>query len=212
MLTTLIFDLDLTLLDSLSPCVRGVNKLAAHFGLPEVKEDVVLKNISLTTEAFWETVFGRLDKEWYPYFLTDILPGVNEETECYPDALELLDYAKSRQFLLGVATNRENPWLDIASFGVAPYFDTVVGPGGTVRAKPEPDIIQEVLKHLNVSPSSAVFTGDSRSDMAAARAAGVRAVGLAQGGLSPDELFKAGATWVMKDLTEVREFLEKDPV
>jgi HAD superfamily hydrolase (TIGR01549 family) len=210
MLTTIIFDLDLTLLDSLMPCTRGVNKLARHFGLPETTKETVLKHIALTTEQFWKAVFGRLDPEWYPYFLKNILPEVNAESQCFPEAPELLKYAKSRQFLLGVATNRENPWLDVAGFGVAHFFDTVVGPSESIRPKPEPDIIQEVLKHLNVTQASALFIGDSRSDMQAARAAGVRGVGLTQGGVPERELYLAGASKVLANLSEFREFLEKE--
>ncbi|MDR2404904.1 MAG: HAD family hydrolase [Deltaproteobacteria bacterium] len=212
MLTTLIFDLDLTLLDSLQPCLRGVNKLARHFGLPETNEETVLKNIALTTEEFWKAIFGHLDPQWYPYFLKNVQPEVNAETKCFPDALELLKYAKSRQYLMAVATNRENPWLDIASFGIGCYFDTVVGACGDIRPKPEPDIIQEVLKHLNTSPASAIFLGDSRSDMQSSKAAGVRAIGMTQGGVPEDELFQAGATWVMENMTQVKQFLEKDLV
>jgi HAD superfamily hydrolase (TIGR01509 family) len=212
MLSTLIFDLDMTLLDSLAPCTHGLNKLAKRFGLPETDEGTVLKYISLTTEQFWEKVFGRSDPEWYPYFLEHILPGVNADTKCYPAAYPLLDYAKARQMRLAVGTNRENPWLDIAAFGIAHYFDTVVGASGDIRPKPEPDILQEVLKHLNVPAASAIFLGDSRSDMQSAKAAGIRGLGLTQGGEAAEDLFQAGATWVMGDLGEVRDFLDKNLV
>ncbi|MDR2340183.1 MAG: HAD family hydrolase [Deltaproteobacteria bacterium] len=212
MLTTLIFDLDMTLLDSLSPCTRGLNRMARHFGMPETTEEIVLKHISLTTEAFWKAVYGKLEPGWFPYFLKEILPQVNAETKCYPEAIPLLDYCKSRQLLLGVATNRDNPWLDIAAFGIAHYFDTVVGAYPGIRPKPDPDIVQEVLKHLGVPASCAIFTGDSRSDMKAAKAAGVRGIGLTQGGITPEELSQNGASWVMGNLNEVREFLERDLV
>jgi phosphoglycolate phosphatase-like HAD superfamily hydrolase len=48
--------------------------------------------------------------------------------------------------------------------------------------------------------------------MSAARAAGVRCIGLTQGGVPAADLFQAGATWVRHNLTDVREFLEKELV
>ncbi|MEV7087787.1 HAD-IA family hydrolase [Streptomyces sp. NPDC093085] len=59
--------------------------------------------------------------------------------------------------------------------------------------KPAPDGLHLALSRVNVTPERAVFIGDSPSDMTAARAAGVVALGAVWGWHPPGALRAAGA-------------------
>lgn len=54
----------------------------------------------------------------------------------------------------------------------------------------------EEKKPLTIDPASTVFVGDTTGDMAEARRAGIRSVGVSWGMHSPDELIDAGAEFV----------------
>ncbi|MDR1607967.1 MAG: HAD family hydrolase [Deltaproteobacteria bacterium] len=205
MINTFIFDLDLTLLNSLSACAQGANLLAKRFDLREVTEAEVLKAISLPTVDFWQSFWGPWDPHWLDCFVQEILPSLTEEVTVYPGAEEFLIAARDRGFLLAAATNRSNPWFDLATMGLAKYFDTVVGVTDAPRPKPEPDILLAVLKHLGKNCDEAVYFGDSITDMEAARAAGVKGLGVSQGGATAEELAKAGAWMTRPNIPACRD-------
>lgn len=69
------------------------------------------------------------------------------------------------------------------------------------RMKPSPFLLDQALSTLTVEPSSAVFIGDSISDVQAATAAGVAILGLAKNPQRGKELTDAGAAAVAS-LTE----------
>ncbi|MDR1658399.1 MAG: HAD family hydrolase [Deltaproteobacteria bacterium] len=206
--STLIFDLDMTLIDSLAACATGANLLADHFGLEHRTEEDVLKSISLPTNQFWISLWGRFEPAWEHFFTHQVIPNVFALTKFFPASIDILTSAKRKGYLLGLATNRINPWNDLVSLKIAQYFDTAVGASDVPRPKPEPDIILTVIRQLRVEPSKSLFIGDSLSDMKSARSAGVKALGLLQGGASAEELYRAGADLVRADLDSSRDILD----
>jgi phosphoglycolate phosphatase len=90
----------------------------------------------------------------------------------------------------------------LARLGVS--VEAVVGRSPGLAMKPAPGQVQEALRLLGVSPGQAVMAGDSVWDEAAARAAGVRFIGLANGrprpGFDP-------ATTVVEDLRGLLDLL-----
>lgn len=82
-------------------------------------------------------------------------------------------------YTLGLVTNGrpsiQRPKLDDLEF--VDHFETVVFGGHEVPAKPSPEPFHRALDALGVDPGRAVHVGDSlASDVAGARAAGVRSV------------------------------------
>lgn len=207
MLNAIIFDLDMTLVDSLAACVAGANLLASHYGLKAVADADVLKALSLPTREFWISLWGGFEPEWADYFSQVVVPSVISLTKVFPDTPEILSSAKRKGRLVGLATNRTNPWLDLAAMGIAKWFDTAVGASDVPKPKPEPDMILAVIKQLGVEPSNAIFVGDSPSDMACARGAGIKALGLLQGWADAETLLAAGADLIRPDLGACRDAL-----
>lgn len=69
---------------------------------------------------------------------------------------------------------------EIRRLGLGDLFDAVVCRDDTARHKPDPDPLLRALDEI-AAGSDAVFVGDAATDILAARAAGVRAVGVAWG-------------------------------
>jgi phosphoglycolate phosphatase-like HAD superfamily hydrolase len=71
--------------------------------------------------------------------------------------------------------------------------------------KPDPDVIQASLDRLRIPRDAAIMVGDTPYDIAAARRAGVRAIGFRCGGWSDDDL--AGAIAIYDGpLSMLREY------
>jgi phosphoglycolate phosphatase len=84
-----------------------------------------------------------------------------------------------RGYRLGLASNRGTTVNEVVRrFGLAPYLDAVVGVLDVARPKPHPDMLHACCARLGVSEDAAVYVGDSANDLAAARAAGMRFVGV----------------------------------
>lgn len=76
------------------------------------------------------------------------------------------------------------------------------------RPKPHPEHVQAACRALGVAPAAAALVGDHPTDMRAARAAGVWAVGVTSGRMGGEELKEAGAALVLADASGVLEALK----
>jgi phosphoglycolate phosphatase len=65
--------------------------------------------------------------------------------------------------------------------GLGGYFRWIVGGDTLPQQKPDPAALRHVLRLARVEPAQALFIGDSRNDVRAAKAAGVPCVALSYG-------------------------------
>jgi HAD superfamily hydrolase (TIGR01509 family) len=97
-----------------------------------------------------------------------------------PGAVELLDALGAAGVPIGLASNSLRSFVDLvlASAGVADRFQVVVSGDEVARPKPAPDLYLAACAGLGVDPADAVALEDSPTGVAAARAAGMRVVGV----------------------------------
>lgn len=87
--------------------------------------------------------------------------------------------------------------------GLLEYMGAVIGADSCARCKPHPEPVLLALERLRATPERAVLLGDSSHDIAAARAAGVAALGAGWGVSSAEGLRAAGAGRVLADVREL---------
>ena len=75
-------------------------------------------------------------------------------------------------------------------------------------SKPHPSMILQAMAETGVAPEHTVMIGDTSFDMAMARAAGVRAIGVEWGYHTADELRAAGAVAVAETVFELKELID----
>jgi phosphoglycolate phosphatase len=102
----------------------------------------------------------------------------------------LLSSLKARGLRLGVATNdSEIPARQhLATHGITEYFDFVAGYDSGYGAKPGPGMCLAFARQLGLAPARVVMVGDSRHDLEAGKAAGMRTVAVLTGVASREEL------------------------
>lgn len=95
----------------------------------------------------------------------------------------LLSELKNRNLRLGLATNdtSETARAHLATVGAEDAFARIVGSDHGFTPKPAPDMLCAIMDDLELSPRACLMVGDSRHDMAAARAAGMHCVGVLSG-------------------------------
>lgn len=98
-----------------------------------------------------------------------------ERSQLYPDVIDTLRSLQQTGIPLALVTNKEGRLTErvLDVHGLRPYFATVVAGDTLARSKPDPMPLQHCLDIYHVAANKALLVGDSRVDVAAARAASV---------------------------------------
>lgn len=109
-----------------------------------------------------------------------------DEERLLPNVVELVAEGKRRGIPTALVTSKNNAELanTLPRLGIADYIDDAVTADDVVNTKPDPEGILVALDRLRIAPEirpMAVFIGDTTHDMAAARDAGIRGIGVTWG-------------------------------
>jgi len=123
----------------------------------------------------------------------------------------LLGALRSRGLRLGLVTNdAEAPArAHLERSGVLDRFDFVAGSDSGYGAKPDPGPLLAFARLEGVSPARVAMVGDSRHDLQAGRAAGMRTVGVLTGPATRADLLPL-ADAVLPDIAHLPAWLDSE--
>ena len=209
----ILFDMDGTLLDTLTDMADAVNHILSVHGWPlrtteEVRAFVGNGARRLMERAVppevtggdFETVLTEY-RDWYQAHNC-------VATAPYPGIPELLAALKAKGLRLGVVSNKPHEFVTQIIESYFPgLFDAVVGERPGVRRKPAPDAVLEVLRALSAAPADAVYIGDSEVDVETARNAGLPCIAVDWGFRSREILLQHGAQTIASSPAELQFLL-----
>jgi HAD superfamily hydrolase (TIGR01509 family) len=179
-----VFDSDGLLLDTEVAWTRAETRLFAAHGrtfTPEHKRALIGTSHHVAAARLAELLDqpGRgeaLVQELYVLVHEEAEVGIDPR----PGAVALLDAIEAAGLPVAVASNSLRSFLDtaLASSGLADRFVTTISADEVAEPKPAPDLYLEACRRLGVDPGEAVALEDSPTGVAAARAAGLRIVGV----------------------------------
>jgi phosphoglycolate phosphatase len=183
---TVVFDLDGTLADTAPDLVATLNAILAREGLPPVAAAEARDMIGAGARALIQRGFAlagrdlapaRLDA-LYAAFLAHYAEHLCGGTTLYPGVLGALDRLEEAGCLLAVCTNKVEAHAVslIEALGLRERFAAICGRDTFPVCKPDPGHILLTVERAGGDPQQAVMVGDSRTDVAAAQAAGLPAV------------------------------------
>lgn len=122
---------------------------------------------------------------------------------------ELLHWLTDNQYRVGIASSSrpEQVELIIRNLNLARHFHAICGNDGTLKPKPSPDVYLLALERLGARADETLALEDSSSGVRAAHAAGLDVIAIPNVFTQKQDFGKA--LRVMKDLHEVREFLQE---
>ncbi len=179
-LSLVLFDMDGVLIRSEKAWFRLMEECGLVFRGARIRWEEFLPTFGQSTERDVAS-FGlscspaELDR----YYAENFLRFVGE-VEVDADAPRVLEALRGRGISLAVVTNTASALATkiLERTGLFERFDLVASADQVPRPKPAPDLPRYALAALGVAPSAACFVGDSVFDRQAARAAGVRFIGL----------------------------------
>lgn len=121
------------------------------------------------------------------------------ENRVYDGVPEMLAGLRSAGFLLFVATSKPQPYAEevLRHFSLDSYFEDVQGNELGGRLDDKAELVRELLTRRGLRAEQSSMVGDRRHDVRAARANGLRSVGVTYGYGGEEELRNAGADHVV---------------
>jgi len=202
--STVLFDLDGTLLDSeqINTCV--VERMYKETLQRTPDPDDLNRYRTLSTEA----ILQEIAPESAEHLLT-IWPQYFHEYKhllsLYPGIPELLAVLKELKVKMGVVTlqNRNEVAATRKLVDFKDWIDTWVAVDEVEHPKPHPAPVLEALRRLNTEPQEAIIIGDSVTDLMAGKQAGVRTGAALWGCFQPDALLQQDPDFIFKKPEEV---------
>ncbi|RMM12383.1 Phosphoglycolate phosphatase [Pseudomonas syringae] len=188
----IMFDLDGTLVDSVPDLAVAVDTMLAELGRPTAGlESVrawvgngapVLVRRALANNLDHSGIDEALAERGLDIFMRAYAEK-HEFTVVYPGVRETLKWLQKMGVEMALITNKPErfvaPLLDEMKLGR--FFRWIIGGDTMPQKKPDPAALFFVMKMAGVPASQSLFVGDSRSDVQAAKAAGVACVALSYG-------------------------------
>ncbi|TMP26977.1 HAD family hydrolase [Pseudoalteromonas rubra] len=206
----IIFDWDGTVMDTVPKIVNTIRQVTTAHGLDPISDDVSKSIIGLSLEKAMATLFPEQQDNAADLALTykrlykeDTTPAV-----VFTGVEVLLAALKAEGYLLAVATGKSRVGLDnlLAQSGLSDYF-SITKTADDAKSKPDPDMLQQILRELEVNPEQAIMIGDTAIDMQLANNANVPAVAVTFGAASAAQLEKYAPLAVCESYAQLQAFL-----
>ena len=181
-----VFDLDGTLADTAHDLVATLNVILGQEGVAPLPIEAARDMISAGGRGLLERGFEvarreptpALIEELYRRFIAYYFENLCVETRLYPGVLDALDRLERDGFRLAICTNKMEAHSVklLRALGVAERFATICGRDTFPWFKPDARHLTMTIARAGGDPRRAVMVGDSYSDVAAAKAAGIPVV------------------------------------
>jgi HAD superfamily hydrolase (TIGR01509 family) len=201
--TTVVFDVDGTLIDSNSAHAEAYLEALRLHGLPAdpvhvrrligMGGDKVIPELAGVPE---NSPLGRSITQRKKDVFARLLPALHPTR----GARRLVQFLDGRGIDLVIATSAGDDELTalLEQAGIADLIPARTSKDDARASKPEPDIVQAALAKVDAAPSATVMVGDTPYDIEAAAGAHLSCVALRCGGFWPDDAFR-GAAGVFDD-------------
>ncbi len=181
-ITTVIFDLDGTLVDSMGMWAEIDTEFLGKRQIPvpeNVQKTIEGKSFTETAEYFKRTFnleesveeitaeWVEMSKEYY-----------RNRVPMKDGAVELVKYLHLQGFKIGLATSSQHDLVDVVlqSHNLKTYFDSIRTSCDVGKGKPFPDVFLKVAEDLEVEPAECLVFEDTFAGVLAAKRSGMKVV------------------------------------
>ncbi len=208
-LTTVLFDLDGTITDSL-PLIRETFKTV--FGEMQIPwgQDEVMKWVGRTLKDIAVNFAGADGAQHFIERYQNHYHRKHDQLiSLFPGTLDMLSQLKESGYKTGIVTSKGRPGtIKALKFtGVDSFMDVVITAQDVDRHKPLPDPIFKAMESLGVNAGNVIYIGDTGFDLKAGKAAGVKTLGVSWGVSSEKELLEYEPVGVIKSWEQLGGYL-----
>lgn len=215
-INTIIFDLDGTLLNTLTDLTNSLNYALEQYQLPTYSEDQVRQMVGNGVTVLMERAipgghsFKHFEdclntfKEHYEIHKKDA-------TQPFPGILEFLKTANASGYQLAVVSNKFDLAVkELCQDYFSPYIQVAIGESALAAPKPAPDTVFRAMEEFHAVPNQCIYVGDSDVDIATAQNAGIPCLSVSWGFRSKEFLTLHGASMIVDSVEDMRRLFFPD--
>ena len=208
-MTTILFDLDGTIINSFLGITRCVQYALRSKGIDVENLEDLEEYIGPPLKQTFQQNYDFSDEE-----TIDLIQKYRErfdvtgifENELYPGVEQTLLHLKERGYPLVLASSKPETACEriLEKHGLLSCFDEVVGATLDGRISTKEQVLKEVFRRIGSNdPKDYVLIGDTIYDVEGANKVGMDCIGVSYGFGKAEDLERAGAVSVCRDLEEV---------
>ena len=219
MIKAIIFDLDGTILYTLSDLANAMNQMLTEFGFPE-HFDLNIHRLAIGTGArnYVKKCMPETEREneelvdrCLDAYRRIYDAATSVETKPYDGILEVMEFLSDNHIVINVLSNKPDAPTKAL---VAQWFSDfspkyVFGERAGIKRKPDPEAPLEIAKELGLSPSEIAFVGDSDVDIKTGVNAGMVPIGVLWGYRDRELLLESGAKYLAETPQKLIEILKE---
>ncbi|MBQ8006195.1 MAG: HAD family hydrolase [Lachnospiraceae bacterium] len=212
-ITTIIFDMDGTVLNTLDDLTDSVNYVFSKFGLPARSRDEYRQffgnGIGYAMKcAAPEGTPDSLIEEMIPVFKEYYDIHCLDKTGTYDGIIDLMKELRDSGCKMAIVSNKiDSAVKELNERFFSEYVSVAIGERPGVSRKPAPDTVFAALAELGSSPDEAVYIGDSEVDLMTAKNSNLPCIAVLWGFRDRDFLIKYGASAFAKTPKDIISYL-----
>jgi len=211
----IIFDLDGTLLDTLTDLADSMNIALEHLGCPGHPRDAYRYFVGDGMKNLARRVLPpeRRDKESIASCMQEMTEVYarrwTQNSKLYAGVPQMLTSLVDRGLTLTIFSNKPDDFTQkcVQHFLNKWPFAEISGAKDNIPKKPAPDGALTIAHNLGLKPADFLYLGDTNTDMKTATSAGMHPVGALWGFRSAEELTSAGAKELLTAPTDLFKYL-----
>lgn len=224
MITTLIFDLDGTLTNTLDDLHESVGHALSMVGLPQndIKDtrrflgngikNLIYKSVENVAPFASVELKNQVLNIFRNYYVLHSL----DKTAPYDGIMDMLRECKTRGYITAIVSNKlDSAVKDIHQRFFADYIDIAIGETPSIRRKPAPDMVNEAIHQLSllsyrtITPSECIYIGDSEVDLETAANSGLPCISVNWGFRDTEWLIECGAKHIIDHPSQLFDFIKQ---
>jgi phosphoglycolate phosphatase len=212
-----LFDMDGTLLDTLTDIANATNRVLSERGFPTHDEATYRYFVGEGAPNLIEKCLPEKARdtstisECLDRFLEKYNSSYNENTRLYEGIGSMLNSLTEMGIKLTILSNKPNHLTQLCADQYLSRwtFEKVYGVREGVPRKPDPAGAWDIAKEIRLPAGEFLYLGDTSTDMKTANQAGMRAIGVSWGFHPVEELLKSGAKAIIYHPRELIELLDR---
>lgn len=187
MIKACIFDLDGVIVDTAHYHFLAWKRLANELGITLTSEhnerlkgvsrmqslEIILELGGISLSHHDKEMLANKKNSWFVDYVERMAPE-----EIFPGVKLLIHELKARGLKIGLASSSKNAKTVIKLLNIQNEFETIVDGSMIKNSKPDPEIFLLAAKKLNVNPAECLVFEDAAAGVEAAKAAGMKCVGI----------------------------------
>jgi len=211
-----IFDLDGTILDTLSDLADAMNITLEKFGFPKRELSHHRKAIGNGIRKYAERCIPEehltdaLLDEFVICAAQDYKNNSTVKTAPFPGVCDLMDFLSENGISMNILSNKRNDFVNaLTKHYFSEYtFDCVYGELPGIPKKPDPAAALKIVSDCGFEPCDVVFIGDSIYDVITGKNAGMKTVAVTWGNHDRDLLDSENPDFIADTAEEIIDYIK----